>query len=74
MGGSITADFAAAPKADCMLSTIGGSVTALIPATAAVTLDAHTEGGAVKSDLAVQGGGAAKGSTLRGNINGGDRH
>jgi serine/threonine protein kinase len=69
--GSITADFAASPKADCVLSTIGGSVTARIPATAMVTLDAHTEGGAVKSDLPVQAEGAAKGSTLRGKINGG---
>ena len=70
-GGSITADFAASPKADCVLSTIGGSVTARIPATAAVTLDAHTEAGEVKSDLPVQSEGPARGSTLRGKINGG---
>jgi serine/threonine protein kinase len=71
MGGSITADFAASPKADCVLSTMGGSVTARVPASAAVTLDAHTQGGTVKSDLAVQAEGAAMGSTLRGKINGG---
>jgi hypothetical protein len=71
MGGSITADFAASPKADCLLSTLGGSVTARIPATAAVTLDAHTVGGGAKSDLPVQTEGATDGSTLRGKINGG---
>ena len=71
MGGSITADFAAAPKADCVLSTLGGSVTARLPATAAVTLDAHTVGGGAKSDLPVQTEGATDGSTLRGKINGG---
>jgi hypothetical protein len=71
MGGSITADFAASPKADCVLSTSGGSVTARLPATAMVTLDAHTSGGGVKSDLAVQGEGDGDKSTLRGKINGG---
>jgi hypothetical protein len=71
LGGSITADFAAAPKADCVLSTLGGSVTARIPATAAVTLDAHTVGGGAKSDLPVQTEGATDGSTLRGKVNGG---
>ena len=44
-GGSISADFAAAPKADCELRTEGGGVTARLPQSAAVTLDAHTEGG-----------------------------
>jgi hypothetical protein len=71
MGGSITADFAASPKADCLLSTSGGSVTARLPATAMVTLDAHTLGGGVKSDLPVQVEGAGDRSTLRGKINGG---
>jgi serine/threonine protein kinase len=70
-GGSVTADFAAAPKSDSVLRTIGGSVTVRLPATSMVTLDAHTEGGGVKSDLPVQVAGATEGSTLRGKINGG---
>ena len=36
-----------------------------------VTLDAHTQGGGVKSDLPVQVEGKADGGTLRGKINGG---
>lgn len=70
-GGSITADFAASPKSDCLLRTSGGSVIVRMPATAAVTLDAHTEGGGVRSDLPVQVEGEADGSTLRGKLNGG---
>ena len=70
-GGSVTADFAAAPKSESVLRTIGGSVTVRLPATSMVTLDAHTEGGGVKSDLPVQVAGATEGSTLRGKINGG---
>jgi hypothetical protein len=54
-----------------VLRTIGGSVTVRLPATSMVTLDAHTEGGGVKSDLPVQVAGATEGSTLRGKINGG---
>jgi hypothetical protein len=70
-GGSISADFAAAPKADCELRTEGGSVTARLPHTAAITLDAHTEGGSVRTDLPVQAEGQFHGSTLKGTINGG---
>ena len=39
-GGSISADFAVAPKSACELVTEGGSISATIPGTAAVTLDA----------------------------------
>jgi predicted Ser/Thr protein kinase len=70
-GGSISADFAAAPKADCELRTEGGSVTARLPHGAAVTLDAHTEGGSVRTDLPVQVQGQFHNSTLKGTINGG---
>jgi hypothetical protein len=70
-GGSITADFAASPKSDCVLRTSGGSVRVRLPATAMVTLDAHTQGGGVKSELPVQVEGKADGGTLRGKINGG---
>lgn len=70
-GGSISADFAAAPKADCELRTEGGNVTARLPRGAAVTLDAHTEGGSVRTDLPVQVEGQFHDSTLKGTINGG---
>jgi predicted Ser/Thr protein kinase/DUF4097 and DUF4098 domain-containing protein YvlB len=70
-GGSISADFAAAPKADSELRTEGGSVTARLPQGAAVTLDAHTEGGSVRTDLPVQVEGRFHNSTLKGTINGG---
>ena len=70
-GGSISADFAAAPKADCELRTMGGGVTARLPQSAAVTLDAHTEGGSVRTDLPVQVQGQFHDSTLKGTINGG---
>ena len=70
-GGSISAEFAAAPKADCELRTEGGSVTARLPHGAAVTLDAHTEGGSVRTDLPVQVEGQFHNSTLKGTINGG---
>jgi len=70
-GGSISAEFAAAPKADCELRTEGGSVTARLPQGAAVTLDAHTEGGSVRTDLPVQVEGQFHNSTLKGTVNGG---
>jgi hypothetical protein len=70
-GGSISANFDAAPKADCELHTMGGSVTVRLPSTAAVTLDAHTLGGTVTSDLPVQAEGQVNGGTLKGKINGG---
>jgi len=70
-GGSVSADFAAAPKADCELRTEGGNVTARLPQGAAVTLDAHTEGGAVRTDLPVQIQGQFHNSALKGTINGG---
>jgi predicted Ser/Thr protein kinase len=70
-GGSISAGFSSAPKADCELRTEGGSVTARLPQSAAVTLDAHTEGGSVRTDLPVQVQGQFHNSTLKGTINGG---
>jgi predicted Ser/Thr protein kinase len=70
-GGSVSADFAAAPKADCELRTEGGSVTARLPGSAAVTLDAHSDGGSVRTDLPVQVQGQFHNSTLKGTINGG---
>jgi TM2 domain-containing membrane protein YozV/predicted Ser/Thr protein kinase len=70
-GGSVTADFAAAPTADCELSTSGGNVTARLPETATVMLDAHTEGGSVNSDFPVTTGHGFVNESLRGPINGG---
>jgi hypothetical protein len=69
--GSVSADFASAPKADCELHTMSGSVTARIPVTCAITVDAHTMNGGVKTDLPVQVEGRVHAGTLRGMINGG---
>ena len=70
-GGSITADLAVSPKADCVLHTDGGGLTVRLPATAMVSLDAHTEGGRVNSDLPLEAEGRTDGGTLRGKLNGG---
>ncbi|HTV63789.1 MAG TPA: DUF4097 family beta strand repeat-containing protein [Verrucomicrobiae bacterium] len=70
-GGSVSADFAQAPKSDCRLETEGGNVTARLPDGAAMTLDAHTDGGSVKTDLPVQVSGELSGNNLKGTINGG---
>jgi hypothetical protein len=70
-GGPISADFAASPTGDSLLKSNGGGVTVRLPETAAVTLDAHTDGGMVKSDLPVLTEGANGRDALRGTINGG---
>jgi hypothetical protein len=70
-GGSVSANFAVAPKADCDLHTSGGNVTARVPAGAAINVDAHTMGGSVRTDLPVQVEGQVHDSSLRGTINGG---
>ena len=70
-GGSVSADFAVAPRSDCRLHTSGGNVTARLPDSAALTLDAHTEGGTASSDLPVQIQGKMESESLHGTINGG---
>jgi hypothetical protein len=70
-GGSIVAEFAVPPRSDCTLRTGGGKVTVRIPETAAVNLDAHTDGGKIRTELPVQVQGKQDGGTLRGTINGG---
>lgn len=67
----MSADFASAPKADCELHTMGGSVTARLPETSAVTVDASTIGGTVRTDLPVQVQGHVQAGKLRGTLNGG---
>lgn len=52
-GGSVSADFAAAPSADCGLHTSGGNVTVRLPENAAVTFDARTDGGEIRTDFPV---------------------
>jgi DUF4097 and DUF4098 domain-containing protein YvlB len=70
-GGSISADFVAAPKADSGLDTSGGNVTVRLPDNTAFNLDAHTDGGLVKTDLPVQVEGKRSGDKLKGTVNGG---
>ena len=70
-GGSVSADFAAAPTADCELSTSGGNVIAHLPENAAVTVDAHTQGGSVSSDFPISTGHGFVNQSLQGPINGG---
>lgn len=70
-GGSVSANFAVAPKSDCDLHTSGGNVTARIPASSALNVDAHTWGGSVRTDLPVQVEGQVHDSSLHGTLNGG---
>jgi DUF4097 and DUF4098 domain-containing protein YvlB len=70
-GGSISAEFAAAPNADCELTTSGGNIHARLPIGAAITLDAHTLGGSVRTDLPIQIEGHHHDSSLKGTLNGG---
>jgi len=70
-GGSVSADFATAPTADCELHTMGGNVTVRLPDTAAVTLDGHTMGGAVKTDFPIQTKEGFGNDSLDGPVNGG---
>jgi TM2 domain-containing membrane protein YozV/predicted Ser/Thr protein kinase len=70
-GGSVSADFATAPAADCELTTSGGNVIAHLPANAAVTVDAHTEGGSASSDFPISSSHGFVNQTLKGPINGG---
>jgi DUF4097 and DUF4098 domain-containing protein YvlB len=70
-GGSVSADFAVAPTADCELSTSGGNVIAHLPENAAVTVEAHTEGGSVSSDFPISTSHGFVNQTLKGPINGG---
>jgi DUF4097 and DUF4098 domain-containing protein YvlB len=70
-GGSVSADFLAAPKADSRFDTSGGNVTVRLPNKAAIMLDARAEGGSVKTELAVQVDGELRDNNLKGTINGG---
>jgi DUF4097 and DUF4098 domain-containing protein YvlB len=70
-GGSVSADFAATPTADCELHTTGGNVTARLPGDAAVTFDARTDGGSINTDFPVQPENHFANDTLKGSINGG---
>jgi TM2 domain-containing membrane protein YozV/predicted Ser/Thr protein kinase len=70
-GGSVSADFATAPTADCELTTSGGNVVAHLPENAAVTVDAHTAGGSISSDFPVSTSHGFVNQTLKGPINGG---
>jgi hypothetical protein len=69
--GSVSADFASTPKADCDLHSMSGGVTARLPADCAFRVDAHTMSGGVRTDFPVQVQGRVQAGTLRGTINGG---
>ena len=70
-GGSVSASFAAPPRLDCDLHTMGGDVTLKMPRNSAVSVDASTVGGSVTTDFSVLSEGKSKESSLRGTINGG---
>lgn len=70
-GGSVSADFVAAPKVDSEFRTGGGSVTLRLPGDSALNLDARTGWGSVKTDLPVQIEGNRSGNRLKGTMNGG---
>jgi hypothetical protein len=70
-GGSVSADFATAPTADCDLHTMGGNVTVRLPGTSAVTLDGHTMGGGVKTDFPIETKEGFGNDSVDGPLNGG---
>ena len=70
-GGSVSAEFVAAPTADSKLHTMGGSVTVWLPDNAALQLDGRTFGGSVRSDFPVDIKNGFGNDTLSGSINGG---
>lgn len=72
-GGSIKAAFSEPPKGDIILKTSAGGITVALPDSAAVSLDASTSAGSVRSDFAVAGGSNddKDRSSLKGTINGG---
>ena len=70
-GGDVSLDLAGQPQTNCLLRTSGGSVTARLPETIAIYLDANTSGGEVSVEIPVRTEGKHSGSVLRGTINGG---
>jgi predicted Ser/Thr protein kinase len=70
-GGSVSADFAAAPTADCELHTMGGNVTVRLPDAAAVTVDGRTMGGSVRTDFPLETKAGFGNDSVDGPINGG---
>ncbi|HTV40593.1 MAG TPA: DUF4097 family beta strand repeat-containing protein [Candidatus Sulfotelmatobacter sp.] len=70
-GGSVSADFVAAPTADSAFRTGGGNVRVRLPGNSALNLDARTGSGTVRTDLPVEFEGKLSGDRLKGTINGG---
>ena len=70
-GGSVSADLLVAPTSDCKLGTSGGNVSLRLPADAAVTLDAQTEGGSIDTDFPIQVAHHFANDSLNGTLNGG---
>ncbi|HTV39460.1 MAG TPA: protein kinase [Candidatus Sulfotelmatobacter sp.] len=70
-GGSVSAEFIAAPTADSELRTMGGNVTVWLPDNAALQLEGQTFGGSARSDFPVQIKNGFGNDTLSGPINGG---
>jgi tRNA A-37 threonylcarbamoyl transferase component Bud32 len=70
-GGDVSLDLAGQPQSNCLLHTSGGKVTARIPETIALYLDANTSGGEVSAEIPVRVEGKQSASVLRGTINGG---
>lgn len=72
-GGDVRAGLMGALKGDCVLSTSGGKVTAIVDKVAAFHLDASTSGGEVEAGgltITIEHGGQGR-SRLAGDVNGG---
>jgi DUF4097 and DUF4098 domain-containing protein YvlB len=70
-GGSVSADFAAAPTEDSKLKSSGGNINVHLPENAALQLDGRTSAGLANSDFPVEIKNNFNNGTLSGAINGG---
>jgi len=70
-GGPVSVDFATGNNQGGMISTSGGSVSAAVDPSAALSIDASTSGGRVSSDLALTVRGDFDRNAIRGDLNGG---
>lgn len=70
-GGTVSANFAAAPTEDSELKTSGGNVTVELPANAALQLEGQASGGSAQSDFPVKITDNFGNGSLSGAINGG---
>lgn len=71
--GTLHVSFGAAPQGECRLEVSGGGISAALPQTAAVEVDAHSSGGRIVTELPVVTTvkGEQRSGSLLGKLNGG---